>query len=96
MTQARRREVLPAADHSGLRHDADPPRRPLRRRRRRDRADRSAGGQEIDFDSLVHLAQTAERAKFDFCVLAEGLRMREHAGRLHDLDGAVRPDSFTA
>lgn len=44
----------------------------------------------------MHLAQTAERAKFDLCVLAEGLRMREHAGRLHDLDVAVRPDSFTA
>ena len=32
-------------------------------------------------------ARTAERAKFDFFFLAEGLRMREHAGRLHELDG---------
>jgi FMN-dependent oxidoreductase (nitrilotriacetate monooxygenase family) len=52
-------------------------------------------GSHIDFASFVHLAQTAERAKFDFFFLAEGLRMREHAGRLHDLDVAGRPDSFT-
>jgi FMN-dependent oxidoreductase (nitrilotriacetate monooxygenase family) len=43
----------------------------------------------------VALAQTAERAKFDFFFLAEGLRMREHAGRLHELDVAGRPDSLT-
>jgi FMN-dependent oxidoreductase (nitrilotriacetate monooxygenase family) len=52
-------------------------------------------GSHIDFDSFVRLAQTAERAKFDFFFLAEGLRMREHAGRLHELDVAGRPDSFT-
>jgi FMN-dependent oxidoreductase (nitrilotriacetate monooxygenase family) len=49
----------------------------------------------IDFDSFVHLAQTAERAKFDFFFLAEGLRMREHAGKLHELDVAGRPDNLT-
>jgi len=49
----------------------------------------------IDFDSFVALAQTAERAQFDFFFLAEGLRMREHAGSLQDLDVAGRPDSFT-
>ena len=43
----------------------------------------------------MHLARTAERAKFDFFFLAEGLRMREHAGRLHELDVAGRPDSLT-
>jgi FMN-dependent oxidoreductase (nitrilotriacetate monooxygenase family) len=50
-------------------------------------------GSHIEFESFVHLAQTAERARFDFFFLAEGLRMREHAGRLHELDVAGRPDS---
>jgi FMN-dependent oxidoreductase (nitrilotriacetate monooxygenase family) len=52
-------------------------------------------GSHIEFASFVHLAQTAERAKFDFVFLAEGLRMREHAGRLHELDVAGRPDNIT-
>jgi FMN-dependent oxidoreductase (nitrilotriacetate monooxygenase family) len=52
------------------------------------------GGSHIDFSSFEHLARTAERAKFDFFFLAEGLRMREHAGRLHELDVAGRPDSL--
>jgi FMN-dependent oxidoreductase (nitrilotriacetate monooxygenase family) len=51
-------------------------------------------GSHIDFASFEHLARTAERAKFDFFFLAEGLRMREHAGRLHELDVAGRPDSL--
>lgn len=51
-------------------------------------------GSHIEFDSFVHLAQTAERAKFDFFFLAEGLRMREHAGELQDLDVAGRPDNL--
>src|ERR1700685_1708749 len=38
-------------------------------------------GSHIAFESFVHLAQTAERAKFDFFFLSECLRMREHAGR---------------
>ena len=54
-----------------------------------------AAGSHIDFESFAHLARTAERAKFDFFFLAEGLRMREHAGRLHDLDVAGRPDNMT-
>ncbi|MDO8208832.1 LLM class flavin-dependent oxidoreductase [Conexibacter sp. CPCC 206217] len=54
-----------------------------------------ASGSHIEFDSFVRLAQTAERAKFDFFFLAEGLSMREHAGRLHDLDVAGRPESLT-
>ncbi|MFZ0388023.1 MAG: NtaA/DmoA family FMN-dependent monooxygenase [Solirubrobacteraceae bacterium] len=53
-----------------------------------------AGGSHIDFSSFEQLARTAERAKFDFFFLAEGLRMREHAGRLHELDVAGRPDSL--
>jgi alkanesulfonate monooxygenase SsuD/methylene tetrahydromethanopterin reductase-like flavin-dependent oxidoreductase (luciferase family) len=52
-------------------------------------------GSHIEFESFVHLARTAERAKFDFFFLAEGLRMREHAGRLHELDVAGRPDNLT-
>jgi FMN-dependent oxidoreductase (nitrilotriacetate monooxygenase family) len=54
-----------------------------------------AAGSHIDFDSFVHLARTAERAKFDFFFLAEGLRMREHGGELHELDVAGRPDNMT-
>jgi FMN-dependent oxidoreductase (nitrilotriacetate monooxygenase family) len=49
----------------------------------------------IEFSSFVHFARTAERARFDFLFLAEGLRLREHAGRFHDLDVAGRPDTFT-
>jgi FMN-dependent oxidoreductase (nitrilotriacetate monooxygenase family) len=51
-------------------------------------------GSNISFDSFERLARTAERAKFDFFFLAEGLRMREHAGRLHELDVAGRPDGL--
>ncbi|WP_405487913.1 NtaA/DmoA family FMN-dependent monooxygenase [Nocardia sp. NBC_00511] len=52
-------------------------------------------GSQIDFDSFVHLARTAERGLFDFFFLAEGLRLREHRGRVHDLDVVGRPDTFT-
>lgn len=50
---------------------------------------------QIDFSSFVHLARTAERGKFDFFFLAEGLRLREHNGRVHDLDVVGRPESLT-
>jgi len=52
-------------------------------------------GSHIDFRSFVHLAQTAERAKFDFLFLAEGLRLREQNGLIYDLDVVGRPDTFT-
>ncbi|MEU4093682.1 NtaA/DmoA family FMN-dependent monooxygenase [Streptomyces sp. NPDC026673] len=52
-------------------------------------------GSHIEFDSFVHFARTAERAKFDFLFLAEGLRLREQGGRLYDLDVVGRPDTFT-
>jgi FMN-dependent oxidoreductase (nitrilotriacetate monooxygenase family) len=52
-------------------------------------------GSQIDFGSFVHLARTAERAKFDFLFLAEGLRLREQNGRIYDLDVVGRPDTFT-
>ncbi|SCD91651.1 FMN-dependent oxidoreductase, nitrilotriacetate monooxygenase family [Streptomyces sp. DvalAA-19] len=50
---------------------------------------------QIDFSSFVRLARTAERGKFDFFFLAEGLRLREHNGRIHDLDVVGRPESLT-
>ena len=54
-----------------------------------------SSGSQTDFASFVHLAQTAERGKFDFFFLAEGLRLREHRGRIFDLDVVGRPDSLT-
>ncbi|OCB45802.1 F420-dependent methylene-tetrahydromethanopterin reductase [Mycobacterium vulneris] len=52
-------------------------------------------GSHIEFDSFVRFAQTAERGKFDFLFLAEGLRLREQGGQIYDLDVVGRPDTFT-
>jgi FMN-dependent oxidoreductase (nitrilotriacetate monooxygenase family) len=52
-------------------------------------------GSQIEFGSFAHLARTAERAKFDFLFLAEGLRLREQNGAIYDLDVVGRPDTFT-
>ncbi|QFZ72084.1 NtaA/DmoA family FMN-dependent monooxygenase [Streptomyces fagopyri] len=52
-------------------------------------------GSHIEFSSFVHFARTAERAKFDFLFLAEGLRLREQGGKIYDLDVVGRPDTFT-
>ena len=52
-------------------------------------------GSHIEFGSFAHLARTAERAKFDFLFLAEGLRLREQHGQIYDLDVVGRPDTFT-
>ncbi|MBT2227621.1 NtaA/DmoA family FMN-dependent monooxygenase [Nonomuraea sp. NEAU-A123] len=52
-------------------------------------------GSQIDFASFAHLARTAERGKFDFFFLAEGLRLRELKGRIHDLDVVGRPEALT-
>jgi len=52
-------------------------------------------GSQTEFASFVHLARTAERGKFDFFFLAEGLRLREHRGKIFDLDVVGRPDSLT-
>ena len=49
----------------------------------------------IEFGSFAHLARTAERARFDFLFLAEGLRLREQNGEIYDLDVVGRPDTFT-
>ena len=54
-----------------------------------------AAGSHIEFNSFAHFAQTAERGKFDFLFLAEGLRLREQGGQIYDLDVVGRPDTFT-
>jgi FMN-dependent oxidoreductase (nitrilotriacetate monooxygenase family) len=54
-----------------------------------------AAGSHIEFDSFARFAQTAERGKFDFLFLAEGLRLREQNGLIYDLDVVGRPDTFT-
>lgn len=50
---------------------------------------------QVAIDSFVRLARTAERGKFDFFFLAEGLRLREHKGEIYDLDVVGRPDNLT-
>jgi FMN-dependent oxidoreductase (nitrilotriacetate monooxygenase family) len=52
-------------------------------------------GSHIEFSSFAHFAATAERARFDFLFLAEGLRLREQHSQIYDLDVAGRPDTFT-
>ncbi len=54
-----------------------------------------AAGSHIEFSSFTRLAQAAERGKFDFLFLAEGLRLREQNGQIYDLDVVGRPDTFT-
>ena len=49
---------------------------------------------QIEIESFIHLAQTAERGKLDFFFLAEGLRLREQRGKIHDLDTVGRPDTL--
>ncbi|PJI93820.1 NtaA/DmoA family FMN-dependent monooxygenase [Luteimicrobium subarcticum] len=51
-------------------------------------------GSQIDFASFEALARKAEEAKLDFFFLAEGLRLREHKGRIHDGDVVGRPDTL--
>ncbi|MGY1643964.1 NtaA/DmoA family FMN-dependent monooxygenase [Geodermatophilus sp. SYSU D00703] len=54
-----------------------------------------AAGSHIEFSSFVRFAQAAERGRFDFLFLAEGLRLREQNGLIYDLDVVGRPDTFT-
>ncbi|WP_416173145.1 LLM class flavin-dependent oxidoreductase [Cryobacterium sp. 10C3] len=49
---------------------------------------------QIAFSSFRHFAQNAERGKFDFLFLAEGLRLREQKGLIHDLDVVGRPNTL--
>ncbi|GAA3854438.1 NtaA/DmoA family FMN-dependent monooxygenase [Streptomyces sedi] len=51
-------------------------------------------GSQIAFSSFEHLARTAERGKFDFFFLAEGLALRERSGRVFDQDVVGRPDTL--
>lgn len=53
-----------------------------------------ASGSHIAFDSFRSFAQSAERGRFDFLFLAEGLRLREQRGHIHDLDVVGRPDTL--
>src|SRR3954469_557983 len=54
-----------------------------------------AAGSHIEFSSFAHFARTAERAKFDFLFLAEGLRLREQNGLIYDLDVVGPPATVT-
>src|ERR1700721_4843337 len=54
-----------------------------------------AAGSHIEVSSFAQFAETAERGKFDFLFLAEGLRLREQNGHIYDLDVVGRPDTFT-
>jgi hypothetical protein len=54
-----------------------------------------AAGSHIEFASFAEFARIAERGKFDFLFLAEGLRLREQNGLIYDLDVVGRPDTFT-
>ena len=54
-----------------------------------------AAGSQIAFASFAHVARTAEAGKFDFFFLAEGLRLREQRGQIHDLDVVGRPNTLT-
>ena len=51
-------------------------------------------GSQIDFSSFEHTARTAERGRFDFFFLAEGLALRERAGKVFDQDIVGRPDTL--
>jgi FMN-dependent oxidoreductase (nitrilotriacetate monooxygenase family) len=52
-------------------------------------------GSQIEFGSFAHLARTAQAGKLDFLFLAEGLRLREQRGKIHDLDVVGRPHTMT-
>jgi len=54
-----------------------------------------ASGSQVEFASFAHLARTAEAGKFDFFFLAEGLRLREQRGKIHDLDVVGRPNTMS-
>ncbi|MYS85988.1 MULTISPECIES: NtaA/DmoA family FMN-dependent monooxygenase [Streptomycetaceae] len=51
-------------------------------------------GSQIDFSTFKHVAQTAERGRFDFFFLAEGLALRERLGLIFDQDVVGRPDTL--
>ncbi len=49
---------------------------------------------QVAFSSFRHFAQNAERGFFDYLFLAEGLRVREHKGRIYEADVAGRPNTL--
>ncbi len=51
-------------------------------------------GSQIEFSTFRHVAQTAERGRFDYFFLAEGLALRARNGRIFDHDIAGRPDTL--
>ncbi|MGI6245643.1 MAG: LLM class flavin-dependent oxidoreductase [Pseudochelatococcus sp.] len=53
-----------------------------------------AAGSQIAFSSFDRFARTVERGKLDFIFLAEGLRVREQKGRIHELDVVGRPNTL--
>jgi FMN-dependent oxidoreductase (nitrilotriacetate monooxygenase family) len=53
-----------------------------------------AAGSQIDFSTFRHVAQTAERGKFDLFFLAEGLILRERLRQVFDQDVVGRPDTL--
>ena len=89
----------PAHDHEGSTpsdsRQTDPPCSAFSRGQQHHRMERPGAGDHIDFCLLRSPGPTAERAKFDFFFLAEGLRLHEQRGRVHDLDVVGRPDTFT-
>jgi len=52
-------------------------------------------GSQVDFESFRRVIQTAERGIFSAFFLGEGLRLREHLGKIHDLDVVGRHDPLT-
>lgn len=50
-----------------------------------------AAGSQIAFSSFRQVAETAERGRFDYFFLAEGLALRERDGQVFDHDVAGRP-----
>ncbi|MER5410837.1 LLM class flavin-dependent oxidoreductase [Streptomyces sp. NPDC002769] len=52
-------------------------------------------GPRSDFASFAHLARTAERGLFDFLLLAESPRPREHRGTTCDPDVVGHPEPLT-
>ncbi|OYN89525.1 LLM class flavin-dependent oxidoreductase [Parenemella sanctibonifatiensis] len=50
-------------------------------------------GSQIDWDSFRRFAEIAERGLMDYIFLAEGLRLREQNGQIHDLDVVGRPNT---
>ena len=55
---------------------------------------RPESGSQIDIDSFTRFAATAERGRFDYLFLAEGLRLREHKGEVYELDVLGRPNTL--